>query len=144
MKDFLIDKFKYDLDCNLKMIDAIKKNSNATVDGIFSHLLNAHHIWIHRINEMSPNFDTWQTQRHDKMVELADVNFKKIKRIIKNHEVDDNITYVDSKGTKHTNTLFDIMYHLLNHSVHHRGQVSYEISKVGGAPPKIDYISYKR
>ena len=54
------------------------------------------------------------------------------------------IHYESIEGKKFENTLHDIILHVINHSTHHRAQVSMLIRDAGVAPPPTDYIVYHR
>lgn len=57
---------------------------------------------------------------------------------------DQELNYVTTQGDPYKNWVRDILTHLFNHSTHHRGQISAVISRLGVAPPEMDYIYYKR
>jgi uncharacterized damage-inducible protein DinB len=54
------------------------------------------------------------------------------------------IEYNDLKGRPWTNALWQIALHVVNHSTHHRGQVSGFLRALGKTPPSLDFISFVR
>ncbi|HET8644824.1 MAG TPA: DinB family protein [Vicinamibacteria bacterium] len=50
------------------------------------------------------------------------------------------IAYVNSKGERWTNTVEDVLLHVLLHSAYHRGQAATEMRAGGGVPAYTDYI----
>jgi uncharacterized damage-inducible protein DinB len=50
------------------------------------------------------------------------------------------IVYRDSKGTRYSAALGDMMLQLCLHSHHHRAQAVNMIRCVGGTPPELDYM----
>ncbi|TNF76236.1 MAG: damage-inducible protein DinB, partial [Bacteroidetes bacterium] len=57
---------------------------------------------------------------------------------------DRRIIYENTEGRSFSNTLQDILFHIVNHSTHHRGQITMDFRKNGMDPPLLDYILYKR
>ncbi|MEM1003550.1 MAG: DinB family protein, partial [Bacteroidota bacterium] len=54
------------------------------------------------------------------------------------------IDYVNSKGNAYGNELKDILFHIINHATHHRGQILVDMRNHKMEPPVLDYIFYKR
>lgn len=59
-------------------------------------------------------------------------------------ELDQPITYTNSKGNSFTTALEDVIFHALNHETHHRGQIALVLRESGVAPPATDYIFFLR
>ena len=61
MKAFLNEIFDYNYYCNKKLIDEclVLKEVPDTTTKLFSHILNAHHIWNARIVGKSMEYDVW-------------------------------------------------------------------------------------
>jgi uncharacterized damage-inducible protein DinB len=54
------------------------------------------------------------------------------------------IDYTDLKGNPWSQPLWHIVLHVVNHSTHHRGQVSGFLRVLGLTPPPLDFIAYMR
>jgi len=54
------------------------------------------------------------------------------------------IAYRSIDGKERRNWVRDVLTHMMAHRVHHRGQVSAVITRLGGPAPEMDYIYYKR
>ena len=54
------------------------------------------------------------------------------------------IDYENSEGRLFNNTVQDILFHIINHSTHHRGQISTDFRQNGLEPLQLDYVFYKR
>jgi uncharacterized damage-inducible protein DinB len=63
---------------------------------------------------------------------------------INEEELSKEISYVNSKGEKFTNTIQQIMTHVINHSTYHRAQVAAAVRQLGHSPAVSDYIVYCR
>lgn len=148
MKGFLHQLFDYNFFCNKKLIEqcvAIKKKTPKKSVNLFSHILNAHHIWNQRISGKSSEFDIWQEHAIENWEEIHYENQRTSFEIITNtDDFSQRITYQNSKGRTYANELKDILFHIVNHSTHHRGQILSDFRANGVEPESLDYIFYKR
>src|SRR5690606_21461687 len=71
-------------------------------------------------------------------------NYADSLEIILQSDFSAQLQYVNTKGIAFTNTVRDILFHIINHSTHHRAQVARALRQDGIAPPPSDYIFYKR
>ena len=70
-----------------------------------------------------------------------------MKRIIKNPDseiITKKIIYKNSKGIEFSNTVQDVIFHVINHSTYHRAQIASDLKANGIEPINTDYIFYKR
>ena len=54
------------------------------------------------------------------------------------------ISYNDLKGNPHSQPLWQILLHVVNHGTHHRGQAAGFIRAMGHKPPVLDLIAFYR
>ena len=54
------------------------------------------------------------------------------------------ILYKTTKGQAFENKTSDILFHIINHSTYHRGQIAADFRQTGTEPLSTDYIFYKR
>ncbi|GAA4212143.1 hypothetical protein GCM10022289_42530 [Pedobacter jeongneungensis] len=111
---------------------------------LFSHVLNAQHIWAQRISGKKPLFGVWDIHPKENFESLSADNFKLIRAVLNNHPLDKLIFYSNSRGDQYENRIDEILFHLFNHSTYHRGQVVTLLKKAGFTPPVTDYIMLKR
>lgn len=146
MKEKLIDLFEYTYHFNAEMIKVIAEN-RALVDdktiSLINHTLNAQQIWNARILGET-TFEVWQINPFESLVEINHTNFLKSTDIIRNFDPDQRIEYQNSRGTKFENTIFEMLFHAVNHSTYHRGQINSLLKQSGITPVLTDYIFYKR
>ena len=125
----------------LSSLDSIPENSHK----LFSHILNAHHIWNHRLLETPPELKVWQIHEAKNWEDIHYDNQRTTFEIISGREeFDIRVDYVNSAGRTFGNSMSDILFHITNHSTHHRGQIMAELRAQGHAPQPLDYIFYKR
>ncbi|WP_431292813.1 DinB family protein [Pedobacter sp. P26] len=111
---------------------------------LFSHILNAQHIWAQRISSKKPLYGVWDIHPKENFESLSLENFKLIREALNNHPLDKCILYSNSRGDQYENRIDEILFHLFNHSTYHRGQVVALLKKAGFTPPVTDYIMLKR
>lgn len=147
MKPFFNQLFDYNFYCNKKIIEhcmAMDKPLDRTQE-LFSHLLNAHHIWNARIVGKVPEY---QVRQKHPLKDWEDIHYENQRtsfEITRNAEdFEKRIDYDNSEGRLFTNTLQDILFHIINHSSSHRGQIATDFTNNGIAPLVLDYVNYKR
>ena len=147
MKSFLNQLFDYNFYCNKKLIeecnnlDSIPEKSRS----LFSHILNAHHIWNSRVLGTEPQYEVWQEHPLKDWGDIHYENQRSSFEIITNNEnYERRIDYENTEGRLLTNTLQDVLFHIINHSTHHRSQILMDFRNNGIDPLKLDYIFYKR
>jgi uncharacterized damage-inducible protein DinB len=59
-------------------------------------------------------------------------------------DLDAKIEYANSQGRVFQNSLFDILFQVLNHATYHRGQIAMEMRKNELQPANTDYINFVR
>lgn len=143
----IFELFQYNAYCNLKLIDVITVNQSTCSEKtilLLNHTLNAHHIWNARINNVPNTFGVWQVHEPEQLLAIDEDNKTATDRILSGTHLSTFITYHNMKGESFTNTIADILFHIINHSTYHRGQIQSELKLAGITPESLDYIFYKR
>ncbi len=147
MNDFFSELFAYSHHYNQQLAALFAAHPDTISDKamkLFSHIVNAHQIWNARIIAQPPGTAVWE--EHD-MVHIAlqdNKNYADSLAILNNTDLDSIIDYTNSRGEAFTNTVRDILFHVINHSTYHRAQIATEMKQAGIAPLTTDYIFYKR
>ncbi|MDF0714621.1 DinB family protein [Muricauda sp. 334s03] len=147
MKGFLQQLFDYNFHCNKKIIEQCSGLDHVPDNCIrlFSHILNAHHIWNQRIQERPAEFGVWDLHDTGLWEDIHYENQRTSFEVISNTDTfDRRVEYTNSTGKNFSNKLEDILFHIINHSTHHRGQIMMELRNVGIVPEPLDYVHYKR
>ncbi|MCX2718703.1 DinB family protein [Lentiprolixibacter aurantiacus] len=147
MKAFFNQLFDYNFQCNKKLIGTCLELKAVPDDVVrlFSHILNAHHIWNARMLGVSAENQVWQLHETQNWGELHYENQRNSFEIITNTEnFEKRIDYESTEGQRYSNSLQDILFHIINHSTHHRAQISAVFRANGIEPLPMDYIIYKR
>ncbi len=146
MKSFFKELFEYSNHYNQKLIDLLSSNSEKITDksiSLMNHIVNAHQIWNSRISGDEP-FDVWIIHSFHDLKNIDILNYTKTLHIIDTKEFSEVIKYTNSKGETFTNSVKDILFHVVNHSTYHRAQIATECKSAGIAPLVTDYIFLKR
>ncbi len=147
MKVLFNQLFDYNFYCNKKLIEqctTMEKVPEKCIK-LFSHVLNAHHIWNNRIAGKPSEYGVWQEHAVESWGDIHYENQRTTFELITN--ADDfgrRIDYENSEGRVFANELKDILFHIINHSTHHRGQILMDYRSNGIEPEPLDYIFYKR
>jgi len=112
--------------------------------GLFSHILNAQHIWISRINYQQQQYERFAIHQRSDFLTIHKSNIANLYQILETKNLAEEINYANSNGGKFINTVSDILIHVVNHSTYHRGQVATQFRLKDVAPPVTDYIFLKR
>ncbi|WP_418123961.1 DinB family protein [Chryseobacterium sp. PTM-20240506] len=146
MIDKLVDLFEYTHHYNQKIIKLVKdytpKIDERTI-ALINHTINAQQIWNARILG-EETFEVWQVNPLEDLEEINHQNFLTSIQIVQNFSLDNRIGYQNSKGTKFENSVFEMLFHTINHSTYHRGQINSLLKQNGIEPLLTDYIFYKR
>lgn len=147
MRAFFNQLFDYNFYSNKRLIESCLelKEVPEEVRRLFSHILNAHHIWNARILKKDSDIAVWELHDVDLWEELHYENQRTSFEIITNaDDFERRIDYESSEGRLFTNSLQDILFHIINHSTHHRAQISAIYRNNDLEPIPMDYIIYKR
>lgn len=145
MIHFFTDIFTYHHLYNQVVIDFLLNHPQQEMErsrAWMAHIVEAHHIWLDRMEglaKLDVNIDqinVWKS--------LDQENHNRSLKIIENDSLDRWIHYRNSTGDLYVNTVTEILYHIVNHTSHHRGMIISDIRRAGMDPPVTDYIFYKR
>lgn len=146
MNAFFRDIFEYHHHFNQQLADIFIKESGRVSERtipVFSHCINAHQIWNSRITGDQP-MGVNEVHSLEKCKELDRNNFQRSLEILEDHDLKELIDYPNSKGSKFSNSIQEIFFHISNHFTHHKGQLISDLRQAGIEPPVTDYIFYKR
>ena len=107
---------------------------------LFAHILTTHHLWNCRILGKTPQFGVWEKLPIQTWTPINQDNLQISTTIIDENELDEVVLYVNSKGIPFKNSIEDILFHVVNHSTHHRAQISLLLRGKGIEPIPSDYI----
>jgi uncharacterized damage-inducible protein DinB len=127
MKPFFKNIFEYHHQVNQKLADQILEHLDRIPEDsqkLFSHVLNAHQIWNSRILLQQPLFKVWDMQIPQQYKQIDLQNYRDTLGILDQADFSTPVTYTNSQGQVFTNTVRDILFHVNNHSTHHKAQLA--------------------
>jgi uncharacterized damage-inducible protein DinB len=145
MKSFFTRLFEYNHFMNKALIGAIVERNDLVSDKSLewiNHILNAHQIWNSRIARDQPPYGVWELHGLDELSAINESNHQSSITIIRNTELANIIDYTNSKGATFKNSVRDILFHIINHSTYHRGQIAVDFRQTGIEPLETDYDAY--
>ncbi|WP_330441686.1 DinB family protein [Flavobacterium sp. C4GT6] len=147
MKDFFKEMFEYTFHFNEMVINALLSSEITLPEKslkLINHTINAHEIWNHRIEEKLCATSVWGMRDLNDLKSINKNNYNTSIEIVESYDFSKILSYKNSKGDKYTNTVKDILFHIVNHSTYHRGQIASDCKEYGITPLVTDYIFYKR
>lgn len=147
LRAFMQNLFDFNLACNDALLLLLIENEDH-LDGkivpLINHIINAHQIWNNRIAASEMPYGVWEIHKFKDLERLNRNNHEKSDLILKSYPLDQKVHYKNSKGLAFENSVGDILFHVINHSSHHRAQIASMVKNYGINPPVMDYIFYKR
>lgn len=147
MKVFFNQLFDYNFYCNKQLIETCNTIENLPEKSkkLFSHILNVHHRWNAVLQGTDPQYDPAQIHEVSAWPDIHYENQRSSFEIMRNAEdFEKRFDYENTDDRGFTNTLQDVLFHIINHSAHHRGQILMDFRANGITPLDLDYIAYKR
>ncbi|NEW09256.1 damage-inducible protein DinB [Paenibacillus sp. SYP-B3998] len=115
---------------------------------LFSHILYSEQVWIARIKgKDSSQMPIWSDSDLEvcaKLIKQNEDNFKTLLTEIAETDLDNLISYTNSKGKEFKTSIRDILTHVALHGQYHRGQINSRIRADGFEPVNTDYITFVR
>jgi uncharacterized damage-inducible protein DinB len=111
---------------------------------LLSHVLNAMEIWVSRIEHREAKCDVWDVHQTDKLHPLNRTCHEAVFQLLETGNLMKLHPYQNTKGQQFSNTLDEVLTHLIIHSAHHRAQIASALSEQGIQPPVCDFIFWAR
>jgi uncharacterized damage-inducible protein DinB len=147
--EYLRRQFAYDEWANREVLAALSASAVPISRPLqlLAHVLSAERLWLARILKEPQTLPIWPDfsieQCEAQISELASL-WKKYLGQLPSAALSEIITYQNSKGEDWTNTLQDILTHVVLHSAYHRGQIASGMRATGDQPAVTDFIHAAR
>lgn len=135
---------KYNYLANQRFIAFLRQHPFEDGQLLFSHVLNAQQIWNDRIVGNTIAAKPWQIIEPEMWDSVNTVNYSKSMDIIVGIDLSKQIRYTNNQKTQLSNSIQEIMQHVVTHSSYHRGQIAAKAAQLGLKPPATDYILFAR
>lgn len=147
MKSFFKGLLEYNHHFNQKLGDIFNEHPDKTSEKaikLYSHILNAHRIWNNRIEPRQKAFAVWEIHLIQHCKNIDKMNHEQSLLILDRFGLEETVSYTNTKGQAFNNSIRDMLFHVINHSTYHRGQIATDFRQNGLEPLITDYIFYKR
>ena len=122
-------------------------SSYGSVRDTLAHILSAEWIWLERCRGVSPAAmldpsrfpdvatlrDRWRTVEDGQESLLETLTDDALARVLR---------YTNTRGEVWEYALRDVLYHVVNHSSYHRGQLTTMFRQLGARPIETDYLVF--
>lgn len=147
MQSFFTGLFDYNRHNNRQLIElaaSLPCGTDEHCQRLICHILNAHEIWNQRILGRPLKSGVWQLHSSETQQLLNEENYRETQQILQHHSIQELVGYSNTRGDTFENTTGDILFHIINHSTHHRAQLVTLLKQAGCEVPATDFIFYKR
>jgi uncharacterized damage-inducible protein DinB len=108
-----------------------------------AHIVATEWLWLARLRQEPSAMPVWpDLDLESCAAELTELQGEWMRCLesLDEHGLDDGVAYRNSKGEFWTNTVGDILTHVVLHASYHRGQIASAIREAGGTPAYTDFI----
>jgi uncharacterized damage-inducible protein DinB len=123
--------------------------ADKSVLGTMVHLFRAERLWLQRLQFGTPKIP-WGLAQDEQWSFIAEQwpdlhkQWQSWAAVLTEDDADRLIHYSDLKGRAWSQPICPLVLHVVNHSTHHRGQVSGFLRALGQTPPPLDFIFFVR
>lgn len=135
--------FEYNHYSNKQLVQSFIANQSAVSTKsvkLFSHILDAHEIWNSRILGTACDYGVWDVQLLTNFERLIQIRLENTMVILEKLSLDEVVQHPKARGQK----ISDVLFHVINHSTYHRGQIAMDFRKNGIEPIVTDYILFEK
>ncbi|MDZ4723834.1 MAG: DinB family protein [candidate division Zixibacteria bacterium] len=133
---------------NQRVLDAVEKIDTPQIwlMATLAHIALSEMNWYNRI-QGKEQVDFWTAMPVLSIAKLMgenNDNWTNLLASLSQNGYEKQIQYVNTKGEKYSNSIWDILTHVVNHASYHRAQVALLLRQDGYEPPMTDYIVFVR
>jgi uncharacterized damage-inducible protein DinB len=142
---YLRRQFAYDEWANREVLAGIRATACPPAQALklLAHILSAERLWLERIQKLPQSLSVWpEFSSNECEVQIAEIAalWRDYFSRLSVTELGETVVYKNSKGESWSNTVEDILTHVLLHSAYHRGQIASQMRSAGQAPAYTDFI----
>lgn len=117
--------------------------------GTLVHIFRAERIWLARLQERASATE-WSQPEDEQLTTLRtewpllQAKWQNWANGLSDPHTERILQYIDLRGNSWAQPVWQVVLHVVNHSTHHRGQVSGFLRALGKTPPPLDFIRFVR
>ena len=145
MLEHLRRQFVYEEWANREVLSAVRANheTKGRLLQLMAHILSAQKLWLQRLKQQKQTLPVWPEfnpeECETQATEIGRLWREYFETLAPTH-LSDTISYKNTKGEAWTDTVQDILTHVLLHSAYHRGQIASRMRETGLTPAYTDFI----
>jgi uncharacterized damage-inducible protein DinB len=106
-----------------------------------AHIVAAEYLWLARLRYETAPFSVWPDLSLDRCEdECGKLSVTLRDFFAARPQLEQSVSYKNSKGEPWTNSAADILTHVFMHSAYHRGQIAADVRQAGHTPAYTDFI----
>ncbi len=128
---------------NAKWVEVVyaQTTQDARPRELIAHIMLSERVWFERIAGQQVTTTTFSVLTKDELLRGFTENVATYHQLI-GSRLHDVVPFRRGTGEEYHATVGDIIYHLVAHGYHHRGQLAAHYSHAGVAYPSVDHIDY--
>ena len=108
---------------------------------LLAHIMDGERVWFERIDGRPDNATPVVLLSRGELVQGFTENSETFRRLI-GSRLREVIHFRRASGEEYHASVLDILYHLLTHGYHHRGQLAAHYARSGVECPNTDHINF--
>ncbi len=148
MLDFYRRLFGYDEWANRAALRSLRTGSpGQRAVKLMAHVAATERLWYDRLLGQQQSLPVWPDFTLDQSEDLVGrmtAAWREYLDALAPAGLAQVVEYTNSKGEPWTNTVRDVLLHVVMHSVYHRGQIAAEVRASGGEPAYTDFVEAVR
>ena len=137
--------FAYDEWANQEVLRSLQASANPPRRSLqlMAHILSAERLWLERLQEIPQTYPVWpdfQLSQCEREAAALPQLWRNYLAGLSSAKLSQAVHYKNSKGESWTNSVEDILTHVVMHSAYHRGQIAAEMRATGDVPAYTDFI----
>ncbi len=141
--------FTYDDWANHEVLASLKRSATPSPRSLrlLNHVVGAERLWLARLENRTSSVAVWPQFT---LAQCTD-HVEALPRVWHDYfadldpgDLDQTISYVNSKGEPHKSTIGDVLTHVVMHGAYHRGQIAADTRAAGHDPAYTDFIHCTR
>jgi len=128
---------------NAKWVDVVyaQARQDARPRELLAHIMLSECVWFERIARQQVTTTTFSVLTKDELLRGFAENVATYRQLI-GARLPDVVHFQRATGEEYHAMVADIIYHLVTHGYHHRGQLAAHYARAGVPYPSVDHIDY--
>ncbi len=124
------------------------KTADGSILNTLAHVFASERAWLARLQTIAPSAFITDNDRNfqflqDEWPQLHE-RWKNWSLQLDDASAGKPLAYKELKGNQHTQPIWQLVLHVVNHGTHHRGQVAGFLRSLGYSPPPLDLVLFYR